>query len=160
MTFIAGPYTMTYNSLSLGIIEDAIRLEITPSEDGIQGDNLGDTIQDGVYRGGNCYIDIVMQEYNAAGALAAFAPWHATFGNIGQVGILKSSLAQTLVLTAVAGTGAATNIATLTSTKAVLAPNFPVSMLLGSRLRNVPLRLQLLPYNAGSPAAPVFFTTT
>jgi hypothetical protein len=158
MSFISGPYTLTYGASPLGIIEDAASLEITPSEDGIQGDNYGDSIQDGVYRGGNCYLDLVLQEYNAAGALSAFWPFHATFGHMGQVGTLKSSFAAALVLTAVSGTPAASAPATLTANKAVLAPNFPLRLLFGSRLRNVPLRFQFLPYLVTS--APAWFTTT
>lgn len=144
MSFIAGPYTVTYNSNSLGVIEDAPQIEVTPSVDGIVGDNYADSIQDGVYRGGNMYCDMVLQEYNAAGALAAFWPFADAFGKLGQVGTLLSSFAAALVFTAVTGTTATP--ATVTADKAVLAPNFPIRLLFGSRLRNVPLRFQFLPY--------------
>lgn len=144
MSFIAGPYTLTYNAQTLGIVEDAINMELTPVVDPIVGDNLGGSIQDGVYRGGNMYLDMVLQEYNAAGALAAFWPYADAYGKIGTPGVLLSGVAKALVLTAVAGTTATP--ATITANKAVLAPNFPVRMLFGSRLRNVPLRFQLLPF--------------
>lgn len=164
MTLIAGPYTVTYNSQVLGIIEDAWSLEITPSVDSIQGDNLGDSVQDGVYRGGNCFLDFVLQEFDAAAARLAFWPYNSIFGDVGQVGTLQSSFAKTLVLTAVAGTTAFTEgPKTITSTdNCVLAANFPIRMLFGSRLRSVPIRFQLLPYDhthSGGTAQPVFFVT-
>ena len=158
MTFIAGPYTVTYGGSSLGIVEDAPALEVVSSYDPITGDNLGDALQDGVYRGGNCFVDLVLQEYDAAGALAAFWPWNGTLGRVGQPGVLLSSFSASLVFTAVAGTTASANPATLTSTNAVLAPGFPVRLLFGSRLRNVPIRFQLLPYDSGGNN--VWFTTT
>lgn len=144
MSFIAGHYTVTYNAQTLGIVEDAIQLEITPAVDPIVGDNYGASVQDGVYRGGNCFIDMVLQEFNATGALDAFWPFADTFGKLGVVGTLLSSFAAALVLTAVSGTTATP--ATLTADKAVLAPNFPIRTLWGTRLRNVPIRFQLLPY--------------
>ena len=146
MSFIAGPYTVTYNALALGIMQDAPSIEITSAADEIIGDNLGDTVQDGVYRGGNCFVDLVLQEFDAAGAAGAFAPF-ADWGKVGQPGKLLSSFAKALVFTAVAGT--TSTPATVTANKAILAPGFPVRMLYGTRLKNVPLRFQLLPN--GSP---------
>ena len=157
MAFIAGPYTVTYGGNALGVIEDAPALEMTASVDPISGDNLGDSIQDGVYRGGNLYFDMVLQEYNAAGAAAAFWPYGA-LGVMGQVGRLLTAVDAALVLTAVAGTSASATPATITATNAVLAPNFPVRLLFGSRLRNVPIRFQLLPYT-DSGAIKWFVTT-
>lgn len=155
MSFIAGPYTVTYDSNTIGIVEDAPSFEVTPAIDPIVGDNMGDSVQDGVYRGGNFFVDMVLQEYNQAGGKAAFWPYHATFGVIGVLGTLLSSYAKALVFTAVAGTTATPS--TVTFTKAVLAPGFPVRTLWGTRLRNVPIRLQALPFNGGSPAADRWF---
>ena len=159
MAFIAGPYTVTYNSLALGILEDAPSLEMTGSVDPIVGDNYGDSVQDGVYRGGNLFFDMVLQEYNAAGAAAAFWPY-AALGTMGQVGRMISSMAQGLVFTAVAGTTASALPATITAPNTILAPNFPVRLLFGSRLRNVPLRFQCLPYYDSGATANRWFVTT
>lgn len=151
MGFIAGPYTVTYNAKALGIVEDAPALEFTNSVDRITGDNLGDSLQDGVYRGGNCFIDMVLQEFNAAGALEAFWPWSDDAGEVGIIGKLLNDFDAALVLTAVAGTSAAAvgGWSPFTATHAVLAPGFPIRLLFGSRLRNVPIRFQLLPYDSG-----------
>jgi hypothetical protein len=89
---------------------------------------------------------MVLQEYNAAGARAAFWPYNASFGVLGQAGVLASTYAAALVMTAVAGTNATP--ASLTFNKAVIAPGFSTRLLFGSRLRNVPIRFLMLPYEA------------
>jgi len=144
MTFVAGPYTVTYDGDSLGILEDAAPLDILNSQIEITGDNEGDTIQDTITRGNRLYLEMVLQEFDAAGAAAAFWPWSATFGVLGQVGRLGTGIALPLVLTAVAGTTATP--ATITCSKALLAPNFNVRTLIGTRLRQVPIRFLLFPY--------------
>lgn len=147
MAFIAGQYLVTYGGNSLGQIEDGIELEYTFSDEDIRGDNLGDSIQDAVIRGGDCFANFTMLEWNAAGALAAFWPIAAVFGKIGRVGRLKTSLSAALVLTAVAGTTAAGTPATLSASRAVLPRGFPVRQLFAPRLRRVPMRMQFLPYS-------------
>lgn len=156
MAFVAGPYTLALGGNSLGVIDDAIRMSISPSVDPITGDNLGDVIQDGVYRGFNITLDMVLNEYNAAGALAAFFPWNATIGRLDTPGKLLTDYDASLVLTKIAGTNAIYN--TLTASQAVLAPNFNVDILFGTRLKQVPIRFQLLPYDSGGNN--VLFTST
>jgi len=143
-TFIAGAYTWTLGGNALGVVEDACQMEVTPVVDPIVGDDLGATIQDGVYRGGNCYISMVLQQYDAAGGRAAFWPYADTFGKVGTVGALLSSFAAALVGTKVAGPNASPS--NITATYAVLAPGHPISMLFGSRHRNIPVRFLLLPF--------------
>lgn len=156
MSFIAGPYTVTYDSNALGIMEDAPRMELTNEGDAIVGDNMGGSVQDGIYRGGNMFMDIMLQEYDAAGAAGAFWPFHTAFnGALGVIGVTWASLAKAMVFTAVAGTNATPS--PITFNKAILAPRFPVQMLFGSRHRNVGIRFQLLPFNGGSPAADRWF---
>ena len=43
MTFIAGPYTVTYGGNTLGITERGFELEYTSFAEPISGDNLGDS---------------------------------------------------------------------------------------------------------------------
>lgn len=141
---IAGPYSVTYGGSDLGIFEDAPAVDYTPLADDVTGDNLGGTIQDGVYRGVQiATFAVILQEFSAAGAAAAFWPFSATLYDIGTVGRLLRTLASPLVLTAIAGTTAVP--ATLTCDLAVLAPGVPVSMMYGSRLRNIPMRMYCLP---------------
>lgn len=173
--FIAGPYVWTYNGRSIGISEDGWRLNQTNAGDPIRGDNLGDSMQDYVYRGGDVTIETVLQEWNfaiAAGELgdsdwsgltglsqaeqninaySIFWPW-TYFGNSGQVGRLASMCSAPLVGVPAPGTTAAQTVGiggidytTLTASYAVLAPGYNVSMLFAARLRNIPVRLQCLP---------------
>jgi len=146
MTFIAGPYTWTFNSNSLGIMEDAPALEHTNAGANISGDNLGDSIQDSVYRGGNLFVNVVLQEWDLTACQEAFAPW-ATAGDkglVGQPGKLFSSWAAPLIGTVVTGTTATP--ALVNFKKAVIAPGFSVQQLLGTRLRQLPIRFLILPY--------------
>lgn len=144
MTFIAGHYTLTYGGSSLGIIEDALELELQHSVDEIRGDPLGDTIIDGVYRGGNMYLNFVLQEADAAGVAALIWPYNATFGVVGTPGVLMTSVDAALVMTQLAGT--TSTPASLTFTSCILAPNFPIRMLYGTRLRNIPIRMLCMPF--------------
>lgn len=150
MSFIAGGYTVTLGGSTVGQIQDGIMLEQTLNGEPVRGDTFGDTIQDFVFRGGDVFMNMVLLEYDATSAKTAFWPWSTTWGRItsGIVGKLGTAMAAALVLTAVAGTSAATAPATLTANKAILAPGFPVQMLFAPRLRSIPIRLQLLPYNA------------
>lgn len=169
MTFVAGPHTATFTppggtALALGVTQDGYELEYTKFWDPIRGDNMGETIQDGVIRGGDCFLSFVLNEYDSAAGAKMFWPEAIAaatdLGKVGQVGRLASSLAGSLVLTPVAGTSAATiGPATLTAAKAILAPGFPVKFLFATRLRTVPIRLQLLPYVDGSSVTRWFETT-
>lgn len=144
MSYIAGPYTVVLGGLSLGITENGLEVEFVGFGDPIRGDNLGESIQDWVYRGKDIYYNCTLQEYNAAGAALAMWPY-ATIGQSGQVGRVDSDIASAMVATVVAGTRAVGNPNTLTFTKSILAKNFPVKLLFASRHRNVPLRQQVLP---------------
>lgn len=158
MTFIAGPFTATYvpalggsTPLSLGITEDGFELESTYFADLIRGDNLGETIQDGVYRGKDVYLSTVLEEVDLDGVNRAFNPFIDTdlitdLSEVGQVGRLLTNLAGSLVLTPTAGTGAATLAATFTASKAIIAPGFPIRQVLATRHRKMPVRFLLLPY--------------
>lgn len=53
-----------------------------------------------------------------------------------------------MVLTATPNTPAAAAPASLTATASILAPNFDARLLFDSRLREVPVRLQLLPFSS------------
>jgi len=146
MTFIAGPYTATLNAMTIGIIEDGFDLENTADgKDLITGDNLGGSVQDGVYRGGQAFCSFTLLEPDLTQVKAALWPYAAE-GVVGQVGRLDTNIAVALVLTAVAGTTAATEPATLTADLAILAENFPIRRLMASRARRIPMRLRLYPF--------------
>lgn len=161
MTFIAGPYTATWTPPSstakaLGITQDGFELEWMMHAEMIKGDNLGDTIQDGVYRGGDAFINCVCEEFDAAALYGAqattpqvFNPANANFGRHGQAGVLLSALAGVLVLTRVSASTGATPT-TITANKAILENGHVIRAKLASRLRIIPLRFRLLPYTDSS----------
>lgn len=159
MAFIAGPYTGTYNSLTLGQSRDGYNLQFSPRYEEVIGDNFAEAVQELIYRGVNAYWDTILQEYNAAAAASAFWPW-AAMGVVGQVGRIMGSaigaaaaVAKQMQLQVVAGTTAAAfgaaGPATLTIAAAILAPNMNVSMVFAPRLRSVPIRMQALPNSGG-----------
>ncbi len=161
MTFIAGPFTATYTppsgaALALGITQDGFDLQWMMHGDPIRGDNLGESIQDGVWRGHDCYMEFLCEEFDSAAlygahtaAASAMWPGSTHFGRHGQVGRLFTALAGSLILTPVAGTGALP-AGSLTCGKALLANGHVVRSKMATRLRTVPLRFLLLPYTVSS----------
>ena len=151
MSNISGAYSATYNANALGITNKGFQLSYQIFKEKIVGDVLGDSTLDSIYLGADSYFDTVLNEYNAAGAQAAFWPYHPTFGKLGLIGQSDSLVASALVLTAIPNTKAAAEIAaTITIPVAILAEGFPVEMLFSSRHRKVPLRMQCLPTQVGA----------
>lgn len=161
MTFISGPYSATWTppgstAKALGILQDGFELEWMMHAEIIKGDNMGDSIQDGVYRGGDTYINCVCEEFDAAALYGGhatttqiFNPANANFGRHGQAGVLLSALAGELILTRVsASTGATPSV--LTASKAILANGHVIRAKMASRLKVIPMRFLLLPYAVSS----------
>lgn len=160
-TLIAGPYTATWNSVALGIFEGDASLPTIERTDVVEDvgntSAYGRTIIDGVFLGSNWTAQMVCMEYKA-GPLAAFAPYHATLGRLGTIGVLIYTLSQALILTAVSGTSAASTPASLTASKSLLLPGFAARLVYGPTIRKVPLRFRLLPYD--SAGATIHFSQT
>lgn len=150
--FIAGQYTLVYNGVSVGICEGDAGVptieETNHAEQINSSDAYGKTLIDGVYQGGDFFAQYTCLEYKA-GSLAAFWPF-AAIGVMGIIGRMLSDIAAPLVMTAIAGTPAANSPATLTASKAVLAPGYNTKLLFGPTLRKVPIRQVLLPYVSSS----------
>lgn len=153
--FVAGRYSQSYNAVDVGITDEGIRLRQGSSWENIEiSDAYGDSLIDGIYRGGNCTLMYDSKEFKA-GAITPFWPWGAlgvlhTSGVGGApVGRRASDVAAATVLTATTGSptavAGALAIATLTSPKSILAPNSPAEFLFNTRLRKVPIMLALLP---------------
>ena len=143
-TFVAGRYTGTWNAVDMGLQENGFMLSGQSSEELIaKSDAYGDTVLDTIYRGANWFMEFTALGYKA-GTIAPLWPF-ATFGSLGLVGRLGSSLAQSLVLTSTAGTPAATSPTTLTATLAKLAEGFDARLMFDSSLRKVPMRMRMLP---------------
>ncbi len=173
-TMVAGRYAATYATVDTGITREGYELTLdSEMEDIGETDAWGQSVIDGVWRGGNCFLQFVSIAYKA-GSLAAFWPYGGAANAAGAIGILvddtvsapnklpigtlASSVAKALVLTAAAGTPAAAAPATLTATYALLAKNNNGRILFNSKLRDVPVRLRLYPYTVSSVTK--FFATT
>ena len=160
MAFIAGAYDVNYGGSSVGSISDGITIEHFVNKQLVTGDNFGSTPQDAVYQGGECFVEFTMMEYDNGFALDAFWPYDDAYGTLGVVGRMDvaSTLYKVLLLdhTSLLGTGttAATQPTTLTADRAILAEGFPVRMLFGVGLREIPVRLRLYPNASG-----LFFAT-
>lgn len=160
-TYIDGAYTGTYNAVAIGPTEDGFKLTKTMSASLIEASDVyGDTLIDGFYRGGSCRLACDAQEYKS-GTIAPFWP----FGGMGSVftsaipaGRRLSDLASAIVLTSTANTPAAAAPASLTGAYSIMAPGQSVELSFNTKLRTVPIVLQLLPYTSSSNT--IWFTTT
>lgn len=161
-SFVAGRYSATLNAVDVGITRDGYELRFQGKGERIdKTDVYAQTLIDFVYQGGgDCTLAFQCMEYKA-GSMAAFWPWgslgvvHTTAAPVAR---LASDVATALVLTSTANTPAAAAPATLTGSKAILSPDFPVAVLFDSRLRVTPVQLTLLPTLSGGTLS--FFTTT
>ena len=150
MSFIAGPYTCTWNSQAVGQAADGYRVSHSFFKRLITGDTYAQSPQDEVYQGGEMFIQFRLIEYDAAAVQSAMWPY-GSYMSIGQVGRVSKQqwLCSAVVLTAIAGTPAASTPATLTLTTAIIAEGFPVELLFAPDLREVPLRLRVFPSSLG-----------
>lgn len=154
-SFVAGPYTVTWDSLPLGIMigdADVPTIEKTNKSVPIdRTDQYAHSTIDAIHMGFDCFFQMVFAEYLSGniGTLstgAALNPFGTHQGIIGQVGRLYSLLYKSLVLTAVTGTSAATiGPATLTASKAIIAPNWNARWTFGPQHRTLPMRFQVFP---------------
>lgn len=142
---IAGGYRATWNGYSIGQVEEGFTLEYQFEGEEVKGHNLAQSVQDIIYQGGNVFLAGVLTEFGLPGLRAMAWPWSATYGKVGVVGTLagRGSLAKELVLTKVTGTNAF--YATITAPLTILAPGFPINLLLAPKLKKVPFRLRILP---------------
>lgn len=150
-TFIAGAYTATYNAVDTGVTKQGYDLSQSAKAEMIdETDVYGRSTIDWVYRGGDAFLQFSSRAYKA-GSVTPFWPYGA-LGVISTtaapIGRLASNIAAAMVLTATANTPAAAAPASLTANLSLLAPNFDARILFDSRLREVPVRLQLLPFSS------------
>lgn len=149
-----GSYTVTYGGNSIGMTtDDGLRLRRKLFVQDVKGSQVyGETKLDGIYRG--CDVDILMtlREWNAnlRSLLGTYSTSGAFNGTIGLIGVLQSSLANTLVLTATASTPAATSNspATITASGAVLSAEQDLDLLLTPSDRQILVVMSLIPYSS------------
>jgi hypothetical protein len=149
MSFIAGRYTATWNSLALGQTAEGLRLSHQFFKRLITGDAYAESPQDAVYRGAEVTAAFRLIEYDAAALPTIMWPYSATFLSMGVIGRtdVGSAIAKSLILTAMAGTPAAATPASLTLPQSILQEGFPVEILFAPDLREVPLRMRVYPVN-------------
>lgn len=157
--FIAGPYAALYGRtqpINLGVIEEGFELEWTGSYELIRGDNLGDVVQDRLLRGLECFVSFVGEHFDTVRAAKLLWPWEgqtSTAGNI-QVGDLpyipqldpSQSDEALLQLIPLNQTQASVALPYIVAQRAVFPDNFPLRLILNSRLRKFPYRWRLMPY--------------
>lgn len=159
-TFIAGRYSGAIAGADAGIAEQGYNLVITPEAERIaESDAFGLSLIELVIRGVNVALIYDGLEYKGtvgtSGPLGAIWPWGTTFGTYGTIGRLGSALAYSVILTATAGTPAASTPATLTCPRAIISPGNQIALLFNSKLRKVPIRFDCMPNDSS-----VWFSTT
>jgi hypothetical protein len=170
--FIAGGYSMVYNSKALGQSADGIRMTYELFKRIITGHLAAQTPQDAVYQGQNRTSSFRLIEADEAGIPDLLYPYTATIGNewqLGTIGLLDvrgqgggspTTRAKSLVLTAVTGTSAANDAAaSITIPLSILHSNFPVDVLLAPDLKEVPIRMQHY-VDMAAEGGPVFGSST
>jgi hypothetical protein len=159
--FVSGAYSATFDNLSLGLTREGYKLTFSPKGKQINrsdmcGGSLIEVIQDGCDWGLQC--DSL--EYRP-GTLATWTQFQTTLGLLSSIGTSSAQNAVPLVMTVTAGTEAALNgsaINTLTAINAILAPNSDLSLMFDSTLREMPIKLVLLPDLTSKPVR--HFSTT
>lgn len=73
--FIAGHYIATWDGVDIGTTEEGFEIRPSHYREDVKIDDLGDTIVDGVYRGGQAGIIANLSEWNAAGREAIQFPY-------------------------------------------------------------------------------------
>lgn len=176
--FVAGRYTATWGESGhsnnfLGVTEDGFEIEKHTFGEELVGDNLGDTVQDIIYRGGNVYINVTFVEWDTH-VLNALKMFSTPLGDVGDhvgghVGAIGrqhvnmgGSSANKLILVVESGTTAAGTggLNTFFAEHATIAPGFVQRINLNNRHRKIPLRFQLLPYIPDGQIQPVWYQTT
>lgn len=154
MSFEAGPYKwevfLSPDYSNLGVVEAPPKVIIQTHHQEVRGDNLGMSLQDAIYLGHTTFIELIFQEWNAANFKLW---WQFSTGNTAQERILKMTDIGCAVST-IALPVRASRIFSCPANggnqfyfdRIALAPNYPIEWLMGSRLRNVPVRFVALPY--------------
>lgn len=145
-SFIGGRYAGTYAASGMGITRDGWDLALNPKGELInQSDAYGQTLLDFFHAG--CDVDLIGQGLEYPSMLSPAWPF-GTYGTMGIIARLGSAIAAAIVLTATTGTPAASTPATLTASRAIIAPGSQTMLKHSSKLREVPIRWNCLPSDA------------
>lgn len=179
ITAVAGPYTTTYSpgagatgagagALAQGITADdgfTLRWTIHKQRIGNDGtDQYGQSLLESIYRGADWMLNYLCREYSINNTNAAWP-----YGRVAavalspQMGVIgraddQQSISGAVVMTAVTGTPAATNPATLTAAHAIAQDGIQYALSFTSKIRETPVHLKLYPYD--SSGNKIWFATT
>lgn len=160
-SFPPGPYTATFEAVSIGLMEGPIRHQQNIIGLPIRTTLWGQHIIDYISQGGGVFIILTVKEWSA-GSKAALWPYGSTTGIFPITGELLNQYAGPLVLTALAGTPAATvGPVTRTYNLALMLPGHNLDITFGPMERNTPVVFGVLPEISGaSVGKAVYFTDT
>jgi hypothetical protein len=153
---ISGQYLVTYSGLAVGIFKGEAGLPTVMQQNFGKPvkptDAYGDSTLDVIHGGADHFFIGTFEEWKSA-VFSALYPF-GTMGQMGVIGRRYYDMASALTLTAVTGTPAQVAVApaTFSAPKAILAPGHQAQWQFGPVLREVQLKLQLLP--ATVPATP------
>lgn len=159
MGFVAGAYLIGYNAKVCGQTQEGISFDRQLFKRLITGDWMGQAVQDAIYLGMDLTSMLTFLEADAAAMVDIIKPYNGaalTISNC-QPGVLDrqhavckalvlTSLLTAVVINANGGTGGtAVNPLTRTLPRSILAENYPVRELLGTNLRDVPIKFRHYP---------------
>lgn len=154
MAITSGSYTATYNALDLGYTADGYRMECISGRKAVTVDSFGDMEIDGVQRGVNCFLEMILKEWQddvsgSEGRAQLMWPYSSNYmGALETIGHLEvvSSMAKALVMTVTAGTPAATTgPSTITFPKSILEAEFARTVNFNNEDRSMPVRMRNYP---------------
>lgn len=153
--YVSGHYNATYGGTSIGSTEQGFRIHLRQHEVGVKDDAFGEGDADMIQAGADYEIELIAIEYGLF--KTAMGVQTGGVGNTNNnVGKLLSSLSNTLILTPVALTPAATYGQTCTATVATLIGDIDWNN--SYNLRKINARFRCLPDSTASNKA-VSFTT-
>ncbi len=165
---ISGPYLGTWNGETLGTLnDDGYVLSVQHQGQEINAsDAYGMTLVEAIWRGMNWRCRIRGLEFNKTGLLSLLQMFGRSGANntltpqLAFIGDRWSNYGRIMVLTAILG-NPPTMPQAITAASACLAPGQTTEFLMTSKMREMPIEMVLLPYNAvvGSGSIIVPFTT-
>lgn len=151
MPVVAGPYSATWNALSLGNTIQGFEKSYSMGARPIQFDAVGETPVDMLVNRMIMTVDFILAEADVAAISTITWPWHATRGRFPRSGTSLFTYAKPLVLTACD----TINPLTITFFKTILAPDFQERIRYSHMERYIPIQLYVFPIKQGSEALPL-----
>lgn len=143
--FPPGPYQATYDGQSSGLMEGPIRHRQSAKGLPIMASLWGGNILDYIIQGGGVFVVMVLKEWNVNSKLIMHCQ-NASHGIFMESGKLYNTFCKQLVLTALAGTPAATEgPVTRTYPFCGVLPGHEIDVSMGPVERNVAVVLAVLP---------------